>query len=332
MTSAEIRTIEGVSILDYRPAESDMRADVLEGLADPVQKRTPSKYLYDARGSKLFDEITELPEYYPTRTELALFDEYSEEIAEFAGSNAMVIELGSGSELKIGKLLGMLDRPAAYAPVEISRSHLLSAAKALAEQFPEVEMLPVCADFTAPFSVPEPEGDYQGRLIFFPGSTIGNFAPEQATKLLKSIASLLRPENPADGAVLGIDLVKDTEELIDAYDDSAGVTAAFTLNILRRLNRELDANFDLDDFEHEARYRNDPPRIEMHAVAKRNTEVTVAGERFRFEPGESIHTENSHKFTVEGFSDLAERCGLRIDTRWIAQGNRFAVLGLRLAD
>ncbi|MEM1331556.1 MAG: L-histidine N(alpha)-methyltransferase [Planctomycetota bacterium] len=329
MTHAAQRTIDGIDLLDYHPSETSMLDDVLEGLSDPHQKRVPSQYLYDARGSRLFDDITELPEYYLTRTEMQLFASNSASIAAFAGPLASVIELGSGSEMKIERLMGMLERPSAYIPVEISRTHLVAASAALQDRHPEFEVLPVCADFTNPFDVPEPEADHEGRLVFFPGSTIGNFDPERAKDVLRTIRGLLRQGDERDGVLIGVDLMKPLDVLMPAYDDEAGVTADFTLNVLDRLNRELEADFDRDAFAFEARFREGPDRVEMHAVAKEPTSVRIDDRTFQFARGESIHTESSHKFTTEGFSELAESCGMRVVERWIDTDHPFAEFGLR---
>ncbi|TVQ62727.1 MAG: L-histidine N(alpha)-methyltransferase [Phycisphaerales bacterium] len=314
---------------DLHPPADDVRADVLEGLQAEGQKTVPCKYLYDARGSVLFDEITETKAYYPTRTEMSIFDRESASIADAVGPRAAVIELGSGASLKIRKLLDILDEPAAYVSVEISKEHLAQSAEEAAQAYPDVEVQAVCADFTRPIEMPEIEADHDSRLVFFPGSTIGNFTPEGTRAMLARIRELLISE--ADAAIVGADLEKDPSILREAYDDPDGVTAAFNLNLLERLNRELGADFDLASFHHEARYNDQKKRIEMHIVSDREQTVSVAGHRVRFGAGETIHTENSHKFTTAKFSALAGEAGLRLDKAWTDENDLFSVNLLRRA-
>jgi len=317
-----------ITIADFHPARSDMRADVLEGLSNPDQKSISSKYFYDARGSRLFDRITELDEYYPTRTEMAIFDACEHEIAESVGPHATVIEFGSGSSLKIDRLLTLLDKPVAYVPIEISRSHLIQTAVEV-QNTHDLEVLPVCADFMGDYQIPTPQAESDRKLIFFPGSTIGNFDPEEALDLLRRMARIVA--EPDDAAIVGIDLQKPLDILLPAYDDAEGVTAEFNRNLLRRINRELDADFDPRAFEHEARYSQTEQRIEMHLVSRAEQTVHVAGREFRFARGETIHTENSHKHTPEGFASLAAKAGLRVEHLWHDPRRLFAVTLLRRA-
>jgi dimethylhistidine N-methyltransferase len=318
-----------VKLTDLHPPQSDMRSEVLAGLCDPDQKTVPCKYLYDARGSELFDRITRTSAYYPTRTELSIFDAHSDAIAEAVGPRAAVVELGSGASLKSRTLLEMLDEPVAYLSAEISRDALLQASQEVAEAFPEIEVQAVCADFTRPLELPEIAAGHQTRLVFFPGSTIGNFTPDGTQEMLARIADLLVDEG--DAAIVGADLEKDPAILHRAYNDPEGVTAAFNLNLLDRLNRELSATFDTEQFHHDARYNDDHKRIEMHIVSDREQQVEVASERIHFGAGESIHTENSHKFTTARFASLAAAAGLRLEHAWTDPRRLFSVNLLRRA-
>jgi dimethylhistidine N-methyltransferase len=301
---------------------SQFRADVLAGLSRP-QKRLPAKYFYDAAGSRLFDQITELPEYYPTRTELGILRAHAAEMAARCGPRCLLIEPGAGSLTKVRLLLDRLDRPAGYVPVDVSGEHLRGAAAALADDYPALPVTPVVADFTRPFALPDSAASR--RVAFFPGSTVGNFDPPEADALLKRFARLV---GPGGGVLIGIDLRKDVVVLERAYDDAAGVTAAFNLNLLVRINRELDADFDLGAFRHRAFYNRERSRIEMHLVSDGAQRVRVCGRAFDFRPGESIHTENSHKYDVTEFAARAAACGLRLDETWTDEQNYFAVLYL----
>lgn len=306
---------------DLHPPASDFRRDVLEGLAaDP--KMIPPKYFYDRRGSALFDDITDTPEYYVMRTELALLDQISDEIAGRAGPGAVVIEPGSGSSTKIDKLLSSLDHPAAYVGLDISREHLLAACTELAARWPSLKIGAICADFTHHVDLhdmPIPEGR---RLVFFPGSTIGNFETGEARELLKGIRDWLRPE---DGLLIGVDRVKPREVLEAAYDDAGGVTAAFNLNLLTRINRELDGDIDATAFTHKAIWNESRSRIEMHLVAQRDMRFTISGQAFAMAQGETIHTENSHKFTVASFQELARTAGLEPVADWSDDDSYFTL-------
>ena len=312
-----------VALTDLRPTPDDITGDVLAGLS-ATPKRLPSKYFYDARGSKLFEEITRQPEYYPTRIELALLDASMPAIAAAVGACAHVVEYGSGSGRKTERLLEGLDDAVAYTPIEISRSALVASVERLAEAFPHIEMLPVCADFTEPVPLPEPGRDPRHTLVFFPGSTLGNFTCDDAVRLLRAMRSTMGPRGQA---LIGIDLDKDTAVIEAAYNDAAGVTAAFTLNLLARLNREIGSDFDLDGFHHQARYRRERGRIETHLVSQRAQTVTVAGQHFEFAAGEAMQVEYSHKYSDAGFAALAVRAGLRIVARWNDPRDWF---GLRL--
>lgn len=303
------------------PSEG-FRADVLAGLSRP-RKQLPAKYFYDAAGSRLFDAITELPEYYPTRTELGILRRDAAAVAARCGPRCLLVELGAGSLTKVRLLLDRLDRPAGFVPVDVSGDHLRAAAAALADDYPDLEVLPVVADFTRPFAPPELPA--ARRVVFFPGSTIGNFDPPAADALLRRVARLV---GPGGGLVLGIDLRKDVGVLERAYNDAAGVTAAFNRNLLERINRELGADFDPAAFRHRAFFNRECSRIEMHLVSTAEQRVRVGGAVFAFRPGESIHTENSYKYDVAGFAARAAGCGLRLAETWTDPRGYFAVLYL----
>jgi dimethylhistidine N-methyltransferase len=274
---------------------------VLSGLAR-VPKELPCKFFYDAEGSALFDRICELAEYYPTRTETALLRAHAPEFAEFIGPDAEVIEFGAGSLQKIGYLLSALKNPRAYIPIDISGDYLRTMAEKLTRAHPGLTVSPVVADFTQPLRLPSAGGR---RIGFFPGSTIGNFDYAEALAFLQRAARMLR----GGGLLIGVDLVKDPAVLHAAYNDSAGVTAQFNKNILARANRELGANFDLDAFAHYAPYNPGAKRIEMHLLSRVDQNVQIAGQTVAFLQGETIHTENSYKYTPDGFRTLAMAAG-----------------------
>lgn len=312
--------------LEFAHADEDFLAAVIDGLSQP-QKRLSSKYFYDERGSKLFDQITRLPEYYPTRTETALLRAHARVFAELIGPHASVVEFGSGSSTKIRILLDALDAPAAYVPIDISREHLIASAKDLADAYPDLPVVPVAADYTQPLTLPEIPGEVV-RIGFFPGSTIGNFSYAEAVGFLRTAATELGTDN---GLLIGVDLKKDPDILRAAYNDRAGVTAQFNLNILRHINRELGADFDLDGFTHNAVWRPEKGRIEMHLVSKRAQRVRIDGQVFEFAAGESIHTEDSHKYTVAEFHALAAEAGWRAHRHWTDPDDLFSVHYLRVA-
>ncbi|MEX0838327.1 MAG: L-histidine N(alpha)-methyltransferase [Parvibaculum sp.] len=311
---------------DLEPSLEEFRASVVEGLSGP-EKTLPCKFLYDRHGSRLFDDICNLPEYYPTRTERQILERYAHDIADIVGSKARLVEFGSGAGIKIRLLLKALDRPAAYLPVDISREHLVAASADLAKMFSDLCIAPVCADYTAPFALPELSGvTWDATAGFFPGSTIGNFTRAEAVGFLTGTRALL-----GSGAVMivGVDLVKDVDVLRAAYDDGAGVTANFNLNLLRRINRELGGTFELGRFHHEARWNAKLERIEMHLVSLCEQEVIVGTKRFGFSEGEAIHTENSHKYSVEGFRALARDAGWEPLEVWMDERKLFSVHALR---
>ncbi len=296
------------------------REDVLAGLSAPIPA-VPARWLYDRRGSELFDEITRLPSYYPTRTETALLTQVMPEIAAHVPRGSAVVELGAGSATKSPLLLEAID-PAAYVPVDISGDYLRQSAAEIASRFPDIAVEPVIADFARPFELPESIAGLP-RLGFFPGSTIGNFVPRSATDLLRSFRDLL-----GIGALLliGMDRVKPVERLVAAYDDPEGITAAFNLNLLERINRELDGTIPIDGFRHEARWNDILSRIEMHLVATRNVKFTIAGRDFAFERGSSIHTENSHKYGQRGARVLLLAGGWTPVAEWTDPAGDFAII------
>jgi dimethylhistidine N-methyltransferase len=308
-------------------AEGAFLADVLEGLGR-ARKTLPCRYFYDARGSELFEEITRLPEYYPTRVEAAVLRTCARQIAARTPAGAVLIEFGSGSSLKTEILLAELDALAAYVAIDVSHSALDQARARLVRRFPDLRVETIVGDFNVDIELP---ADLSGapRLGFFPGSTIGNLEPAAAEALLKRFARTLARSGRL---VIGVDVEKDPDILIPAYDDAQGVTAAFNLNILARINRELGGDFDLSGFRHAAVWNGKMSRIEMHIVSLRRQEAHVGGRAIRFEAGESIHTENSHKWPRARFAEIAGRAGWRIDARWSDPDGLFDVLELRQAE
>jgi len=296
------------------------RVDVLAGLSAYIPA-VPARWLYDRRGSELFDEITRLPSYYPTRTETALLKQILPQVADRLPAGSAVVEFGAGSATKTPLLLDAV-RPAAYVPVDISGDYLRESAAEVDARFPSIKVEPVVADFARPFELPAGIARMP-KLGFFPGSTIGNFVPRTATDLLRSFRDLL-----GDGAqlLIGMDKVKPVDRLLAAYDDSRGVTAAFNLNLLERINRELDADIPLDAFHHEARWNDILSRIEMHLVATRDVRFTVSGREFEFVEGASIHTENSHKYGARGARVLLLAGGWTPVAEWTDPAGDFAII------
>lgn len=296
--------------------------DVIQGLSDSP-KRLPSKYFYDQRGSELFDQICDLDEYYLTRTEAQIMETHGAAMADCIGAGVRLVEYGSGSSTKTRILLDHLEDPVAYVPVDISREHLLSTSAALRDDYPDLEVLPVHADFTCDFALPTPSREPTHSAVYFPGSTIGNFTPEKAHAILARIAPLC---GTGGGLLIGIDLRKEVSTLEAAYNDASGVTADFNLNLLTRINNELGGNFSLERFSHRAVYNDDHGRVEMHLVCEQAQEVRVNGHAFQFDDGETICTEYSHKYTIDGFADQAEQVGLSLHHRWTDDDRQFAVL------
>jgi len=314
-----------VAIADGAAATlAEHRQEILAGLT-AANKRLSPTYLYDERGSQLFDEICTLPEYYATRTELMLLRDHAAELAALVGPRAEVVELGAGSSLKARLLLGALEDPASYQPVDISADYLAEQAVEIAMAYPSVAVHPICADFTRPFSLPR-RTRRERTLVFFPGSTIGNLSRTRGAALLASLA-----ERIGGALLLGVDLCHDPVVLRAAYNDSQGVTAAFNLNLLRRLNRELDADFDLESFEHDAIYDAEQARIEMRLVSRRAQLVTVAGIPVRFLAGEHIVSEHSHKYVPQELTAMAHAAGWHLERAWTDDDERFGAFFFRAA-
>ncbi len=303
--------------------------ELLAGLRAQPRVVSP-KWFYDEAGSLLFEQITELPEYYPTRTELALLERHAPEMASHIGPGAEIVEFGAGASRKVRLLLSALLSadlaPRRYVPVDISGEHLEQAAELLRRDHPGLAVLPVVSDFTRSLELPPPEGR---RVGFFPGSSIGNFDPAQAQRLLRQMAGWLaggEGQGAGQGGLLiGVDLVKDPALLHAAYNDAQGITAAFNLNLLARANRELGADFDLAQFAHSAFYNPPRSRIEMHLVSRRRQTVQLCGERIEFAEGDSVHTESSHKYTVEGFQRLALAAGWTPRAVWVDDARWFSL-------
>ena len=296
------------------------RADVLAGLAEPIPA-IPARWLYDLRGSELFDDITRLEAYYPTRTETALLQAKMPEIAALAGKDCAIVEFGSGSSTKTPLLLQAI-KPRAYVPIDISGEYLRESAAVVDARFHKLPVYPVEADFTKEVILPAEIADMP-RLGFFPGSTIGNFVPRSATDLLRHFRDIL---GVGSKLLIGMDRVKPVERLIAAYDDPQGVTARFNLNLLHRINRELGADVDIDAFRHEARWHDMNGRMEMHLVATRDTSFTIDGQRFAFAKGASIHTENSHKYGPRGARLLLLAGGWSPLAEWSDEAGDFALI------
>lgn len=309
---------------DLASAADSFRADVLRGLLEQ-HKELPCKYFYDETGSRLFERICALPEYYPTRAELAILGRDSREMAERLGPNCLLMEFGSGSSVKTRALLDCLAAPAAYIPVDISREQLLASARALVRDYPDIEVRPVWADFTLPFEIPAVSRPARKRVVYFPGSTIGNFSPHQARQLLTRTARLCGPNG---GMLLGADLKKDPRLLHAAYNDREGVTAAFNLNLLVRINRELRADFRVEHFWHHALYNPREGRIEMYLVSRLDQHVRVGDREIFLAEGEPICTEYSYKYSVADLNEMAAASGFAVERLWMDESKYFCVLYL----
>ena len=296
-------------------------SQIVDGLSGDVKKISP-KYFYDERGSQLFDEITRLPEYYLTGAELAIMRDNIDEICTLVGKRASLIEFGSGSSLKTRVLLEHLSELAAYVPVDISRQHLYAAGAQIRDEFPHIDVQPVVADFTQPFQLPSPAVMPVRNIVYFPGSTIGNFEYDAAIELLR----VMHHEAGEDGALLiGVDLQKDPALIERAYNDSAGVTAEFNLNMLRHLNRDYGANFDVTEFAHSANYDQDNGRVVIELISKAKQTFAVGNTEFELADGEAILTEYSHKYTLEGFAAMAGQAGFRVAKVWMDAERLFSV-------
>jgi L-histidine Nalpha-methyltransferase len=302
------------------PNEDDFEQALLAGLRATPRRISP-KFFYDAPGARLFDQICELPEYYPTRTEFALLERYAEEMAVAIGPRADVIEFGAGSMSKIRLLLRALRDPVRYLAVDISAEHLHHHAELLQRDFPALEITPMAADFTRRLSLPVAATMPRSKVGFFPGSSIGNFAPAEACNFLRAAARTLR----GGGLLIGVDLIKAPAVLHAAYNDAQGVTAAFNKNLLARANRELAADFNLDGFAHYAFYNPTEARIEMHLISRHEQQVHIGGETFDFAAGETLHTENSYKYSVQSFQTLAREAGFEPRQVWCDDHDWFSV-------
>ena len=305
--------------------DNDFLNDVIEGLSQNPKTLKP-KYFYDNRGAQLFTEICTTPEYYPTRTEIEILNQNAEDIASQIGDNTALIEYGSGALEKIKILLNFLNEPVGLIPVDISEDQLFASAKNLENLYPDLEILPVAADFTKPIPIPGFSHPPKKHVAFFPGSTIGNFEPDLAIQFLEGVTKTIG----LDGLLLiGLDLKKDIETLLAAYDDQRGITSSFNKNLLSRITDELGGNFNLDTFEHVARYNENKGRIEMHLKSTTEQTVSINKELFEFLEGETIHTENCYKFTKESFTAMSSKAGLYPVKTWTDDQNLFAVMLLR---
>ena len=307
-------------------AESPFAVDVLEGLQAP-RKHLPAKYFYDAEGSRLFEEITRLPEYYPTRTEMKLLRDHGSEIGKLIPEGAALVEFGSGSTKKARLLLKAAPKLAAYVPVDICREMIEGEAADLRRDRPQLPVLPVVADICKPFALPEVARNAPARVGFFPGSTIGNFEAHEAAHFLRNAAKILGPDATL---IVGADLIKEPEVLNAAYNDKQRVTAKFNKNLLARINRELGANFKLECFEHHAFYNRERNRIEMHLAAMKRQKVRILGETIDFRAGETIHTENSYKYSVESLNALAGGVGWMPIKAWTDAKKHFVIAAFKL--
>ena len=313
---------------NFIPGYEQFLDEVLEGLRKE-QKELPTKYLYDKNGSQLFERICLLDEYYVPDVEDQIVRSNITEITDLLGPKVLLIEFGSGSCQKIRFLLDHLDSPAGYVPIDISEEQLMRVTAELTGDYPELELLPVCGDYTGNFEIPPISGDYHRKIVYFPGSTIGNFTPSQAILFLKDIKSLFGNNG---GLLIGFDLKKDLGILNSAYNDNKGVTAAFNLNLLHRLNRELGSNFRVELFDHYAFYNQEEGRIEMHLVSSQDQSVKLNGETIDFKQGETIWTESSYKYTTEEFRKIAILSGLSVNRVWTDDDEWFGVMYLESAD
>lgn len=322
MLNTTVAAVRANGALGSQPLalRSGFEHDLLAALGQRPRSISP-KYFYDAAGSALFDAICDLPEYYPTRTELGILRRHVPEMAECIGPHAEIVEFGAGSLQKVRLLLDALDQPAAYVPIDISGEHLFSAARTLQRDYPRLHTTPLVADYTRAFQLPPLRRQGGRRVGFFPGSTLGNFSPAQALDFLRMAADKLQ----GGGLLLGVDLIKSPAVLHAAYNDAAGVTAAFNLNLLARANRELGARFDPNQFAHSAFYNAPLHRIEMHLMSLSRQSVTLAGQTFEFAAGETLHTENSYKFTVDSLRALARQAGFTPGPVWTDPDHLFSL-------
>lgn len=316
-----------LGLYDFEPQRKTFRDEVLQGLQD-ARKELLSKYFYDDVGSQLFEHICELDEYYLTRTELSIMQQYKAEMASLIGPNCLLIEYGSGSSTKIRKLLDTLQTPTGYVAIDIAKDQLLRSVASLRTAYPALEVLPVCADYTSDFELPSPAKPVSRKIAYFPGSTIGNFDREPAKNFLQQIAKTCK----GGGLLIGVDLKKDFNILHRAYNDRQGVTARFNLHLLERMNQELDADFQLDQFSHYAFYNPGQSRIEMHLVSLANQVVHIGNSAISLKLGESIWTESSYKYTLAEFAQLASMTGFAVERVWTDPQQLFSVQYLKVVD
>lgn len=327
MDNPSIQQIDGekrvikCDLNDYAPVQEHFLKEVLEGLKKP-QKELPSKYFYDEAGSKLFAQICTLDEYYIPSTEAGIMQDNIEELTTLIGKRAILVEYGCGDCSKVRRILSHLNDLVAFIPIDISKEQLLQAANELALDYPTLDVLPVCADYTSDFEIPKTKEMYSRIVIYFPGSTISNFDPIPAKNFLRHIAKVC---GPGGALLIGVDLKKDPEVLHRAYNDSRGVTAAFNTNILKRINREIGADFQLDGYKHYAFYNSREGRIEMHLVSLKDQQVHLDGATIYFAKGESIWTESSYKYNIDEFAQIAEEVGFRVAKVWTDKLKWFSV-------
>jgi dimethylhistidine N-methyltransferase len=322
-TYMNVEHYEDIILHDYEPTVDTFRAEVLAGLMPETgPKRIPSKFFYDERGSELFREITTLDEYYLTRTEVAILREWLPEMATLIGPKSLIIEFGTGSGLKTKLLLGALEHPSAYVPIDISREQLLDASLELVEGFPDLEVWPVCADYTQEFMLPKPEHHTKQTTVFFPGSTIGNFTPDEAIQFLQKVSRMI---GPGGTLLVGVDLVKDPNILNAAYNDEQSITAQFNLNLITHINREFQTEIALDGFAHYAFFNERESRIEMHLVSRGQQALLLGNDTIMIERGEHIVTEYSYKYTPDAFTKLMQQGGFETVQSWQDAQKYFAV-------
>ncbi|HEX9746647.1 MAG TPA: L-histidine N(alpha)-methyltransferase [bacterium] len=314
------------TLYDMEPVRTDVRQDIIEGLSSP-RKFIPSKYFYDKRGSELFEQITMLDEYYVTRTELSIMREHIVDIAKSIGPECTLFEFGSGSGIKTHMLLSHMEDPVAFIPIEIEKTILVKSSEKIAESFPNLEVMPVCADFWMNIELPRSKRAPRSKMGYFPGSTLGNFTSKGSLQFLKKAASMC---NHRGGLLVGIDLQKDQDVLEAAYNDSKGVTAAFNLNLIRRINYEFRVDIPEEAFEHYAYYNEEWERIEMHLISKGDLDVDLNGHHVHFSEGEHVLTEYSHKYNPKLFEETASEAGFDVEKYWVDEKKYFCIHMLRL--
>jgi len=319
---------DGITLYDLESPIESFREEVLQGLTQPV-KVLPPKFFYDDFGARLFEQICELPEYYPTRTETAILRQHIGEIADLIGDECLLVEFGSGASTKTRILLDQIRSPAGYVPIDVAKGQLVETAAILSRAYPGLDVLPVCADYMGDLRLPKPQRRPQRVVAFFPGSTIGNLEPPEVNAFLERVAALC---GRAGGLLIGVDLEKDPQIIEPAYNDARGVTAAFNLNVLQHINRELGAEFELSTFKHEASYDPIASRIEMRLISRCSQTVRVAGSAIEFAEDEAIITEHSYKYSLARFRAAAESAGFSVRQVWTDDGGLFSVQYLGVAD